>query len=131
MVLLFNLTACGLGDWGYELPGGYEIERLNSVDIVFTKNGSFVVERYIISFCFEERYIGLQRYPVNGPYDADFDIREVDTSNPEFYLVDSRADIVYGPLTREEYDEHIIDFGITDMGEWIDTDSDFEGKNYG
>ena len=133
LILSFNLSACGgLGDWDYELPGGYEIVRFNSEDISFIKDDrSIVLDRYIISFCFEERYIGLQRYPVTEPYDGIFDIREVDTSNPEFYLVDARAEIVYGPLTREEYDEHIIDFGITEMGEWIDTDSDFEGKNYG
>ena len=61
----------GSGDWAYtDLPGEYEIWRINGEDISLIKKtseygGDNIVGPYIAAFCRDRRYIGLQR--TEGP----------------------------------------------------------------
>ena len=130
VLLVLFLAACpGLSDWEYALPNGYEIIRVNSQAIVFGKivEGSFdqLINRYILAFCFNEQYIWLQRYPVdpNRPWEDHLYIHEVDTTNPEYYLVDTVTEDIYGPYTMEEYGQKIEDLCVTNMSEWIVTET--------
>ena len=68
------LSSCGLGDWEFYLPNGYEIWRINSNSIclevseVYEKDGekiektTTVLDGYIRRFCYGERYVGIQFY---------------------------------------------------------------------
>lgn len=127
LILPLMLAGCpGLSDWAYDkLPGKYAIWRINSQDIQLVKedasSGEPIVGRYIIAFCYDDRYIGVQRVPLEQEYDEVVDIETIDTSNPEFYLVDTETDSIYGPWTYTEYSNGIINFGVTGMCEWIYT----------
>ena len=108
IVILFTGCFGGVGDWAYSLPNGYEIWRVNSENVVFGKNeGDHFeqeIDRYVISFCHNDRYIGLIRLPMDDiPRDESIDIETVDRSNSEYYLVDSKKDIIFGPYTENEY----------------------------
>ena len=128
IVLLLFLAGCGgMGDWSYDaLPSEYAIWRLNSQDIRLVKENEVaadnVVERYVVAFCHNSRYIGIQRVPLDSSYTNIMDMNTLDKSNPEFYLIDSTTDFVDGPLTEEEYNDQITELGIEDMCQWISTD---------
>lgn len=54
------------------------------------------------------------------PY-GDFDVKEVDPTLLEYYLVDTHEALVYGPYSLEEYEQKFQSLGISQMGEWITT----------
>lgn len=131
IALLFTilLGGCGLSDWTYDdFPNGYAIWRVNVNSIHLVKNsakysGKPIVKRYTLAFCSNDRYIGLKCVPNSSPFDLEhrFHISEADTSNPEYYLVDTTTDAVYGPYTPEEYEEQLSDLAVGVMSEWIPT----------
>ena len=131
LILLMRLTACaGLGDWTIDdLPGeGYAIMRINSQDIAFVKSERKVIDRYIVAFCYDTRYIGLKRIPIDLAYNEHFDIHELDLQKLEYYLVDSLTGVIYGPCTQDEYATYLDEFKIIEMTEWVLTNSELEEK---
>ena len=131
LFLLVSMTACaGQGDWTInDLPGeDYAIMRLNGQDISFVKSERTVIERYIVAFCYDARYIGLQRIPIDSAYNEPFDVRDLDDSTWEYYLVDTQTNVIYGPCTQEEYSAYLEELKIRGMLEWMPTDSEFEGR---
>lgn len=135
IVILFTGCIGGVGDWEYSLPNDYEIWRVNSQTVVFGKNeGDHFeqeIERFVISFCHNDRYIGLIRIPMDDiPYNELIDIETMDRSNSEYYLVDSKKDIICGPYTENEYIKQCNNFGVHDMCEWIETITKPENAKY-
>lgn len=133
--VMLVLAGCpGYSDWAYDdLPGDYLIVRVNSKHIVFEK-GTFefsdrVINRQIIAFCYDARYICLKRVPVEGVDDTRFDPEKLDTSNPEFYLIDSVTEHVYGPWTEEAFYKQVDHWGLTGLCEWIPTNPRPEGAH--
>lgn len=125
ILLTISITACGgLGDWTFDdLPGeGYEITRFNGQDISLDKSGKTVIDRYIIAFCYDTKYIGVQRIPIHTPYNEIFNVEDLDFSTLEYFLVDTQTDIIYGPCTQDEYANYLDEFNISEMTEWIVTD---------
>lgn len=127
-VLAAMLSACpGLNDWTYDaLPNGYEIWRVNSQDITFGRREGnelkCVIPRYIIAFCNNDRYIGLQRVAMDSiPYDEIVNIEELDISDPEYYLVDAQHGAVYGPFTKAAYLSKIKELDVGEMTDWTST----------
>lgn len=120
----------GLSDWAYPLPYGYEIWRINSERIVLVKNqgetSDTVIEDYIISFCHNECYIGIQNISLRTGQSSE-SIGQIDTSNPDYYLVDAASDEVFGPYTAEEYKTKKQDLNTGELGTWIDTSTRPEG----
>lgn len=128
VLVLLLLTGCpGFSDWEYDLPNDYMIIRVNSQDIQFGKGDeeqyTRLIDRYIVSFCFSDRYIGLQRIPIDTPYNELFRVEELDRSNIEFYLIDSETGTTYGPWTAAEYDEQIKILSVSGMSAWQSTSS--------
>lgn len=115
----------GSGDWAYtDLPGEYEIWRINSEDISLIKKtsdngGDYIVGPYIAAFCKDQRYIGLQR--TEGPAG---DTQE--DAAPEYYIVDSADGAVYGPFSSEEYAAKCEALGFR-SDEWVRTRPTPEG----
>lgn len=127
------LSGCGgMGDWAYDkLPSDYWIARLNAQDIQLVRgtNGMTVVGRYIIAFSYNARYIGLKRVSMEDSNNGPENMETLDTSQPEFYLIDTLSNSVYGPLTEDEYKENTSK--IDDMSEWISTDAAPPGADWG
>ncbi len=109
----------GSGDWAYtDLPGEYEIWRINSEDVSLIKKtsdngGDYIVGPYIAAFCKDQRYIGLQR--TEGPAG---DTQE--DAAPEYYIVDSADGAVYGPFSSGEYAAKCETLGFR-PDDWIRT----------
>ena len=125
MMICFVLTACaGLSDWDYELPNGYCVRHVNTENIALIKeDGRYVIKRYVLEFCYSDSYIGIKRLPISDqtPYEEVLHIEEMDTSNPDYYLVDTVNDSVMGPYTADKYVQQIQALKIEDMCDWIKT----------
>lgn len=125
------LGSCGLSDWSYELlPGDYEIWRVNSHCIVLvrpvnttdTTAVDTIVDAYVWAFCYDDTFIGIQRLPVQSEaLDAQIDIRSLDTSNMEYYLVDATNNTVYGPYSAQAYEKQVALLTDGSLCDWIDT----------
>ncbi len=114
-------------DWRYKLPNNYEIWRVNSREIVLGELESeyslaTVVDEYISEFCYNERYVCVKR--VDVPEDLN---EEIDTSNPEYYIVDTAEDIPYGPYDINEFYDKKEELQITGLSSWIATKPRPEG----
>ena len=108
-------------DWRVPLPGGYEIQRLNSQGIILAKpdtkvSSTIVIESYINAYCYDDRYIGLW-CAKDGPDDLLGVAPEADT----FYLVDSLDDTIYGPLDPGAYHTLCADLMLTEFDRWTRT----------
>ena len=129
VLLTSTLTGCpARDDWSYsELPNEYMIMRVNGGDVQFGKveNQQYVkrIDRYVIAFSYGERYIGIQQIPIESPYSEMINVEELDQSKLEYYLIDSETDVIYGPWTLYEYNNELEECEISDMCEWISTDS--------
>lgn len=131
LILLMSMTACaGLNDWTIDdLPGeGYAIMRINGQDIALVKSERKVIERYIVAYSYDTRYIGLQRIPIDLAYNEYFDVHDLDFSKLEYYLVDSQTEVIYGPCTQDEYAAYLEEFNIPEMTKWKLTNSELGGK---
>lgn len=121
----------GAGDWAYrDLPGGYEIIRLNGSHIVLDrpnfKDGSrHVIKGYITAFCCEGPYIGVRQIAVD---DRAHEVPE--DGEVSYYLVDTAEDELRGPLTQEAYLRLCEELGIG-LSDWIPTKPAPEGADYG
>ncbi len=81
-----------------------------------------VIDRYVQAFCYNDRYIGLEHLrELVDPEEPDELYPELDTSNPEYYLIDSEQDVIYGLYTKDEYMKQMKELHISEMGEWIPT----------
>ena len=128
ITLLFMFSCGGTGDWTYnDLPNNYAIARFNSKDINFgVEHGENsyqkIVDRYIVAFCYDSRYICLQRINMDLiPNDEQIDIEKYSESDLEYYIVDSISGTVHGPLSKTEFDDSLSLIQITDMCDWIKT----------
>ena len=129
-LLAILLTGCpGINDWSYnDLPNQYIIMKINSGDIQVGKLDEQgyekrIIDRYVISFCYNSQYIGIQRISVDLPYHDVKTFEDLDQSKVAYYLIDSETDTVWGPLTIDEYNRELETNRIFDMCEWISTAS--------
>lgn len=134
---LLLLCGCGpgLSDWSYDLlPKDYEIWRVNSQNIVLGRRSNsgltHTVEPYILEFCSNDRWIGAKRLVLDDSVTAQTNVRELDTSDAEFYLVDTETDTVHGPYTQKEYENRLALLEVGTMGAWIETYPAPEGADF-
>lgn len=115
----------GMGDWAYDrLPNGYEIWRLNSSNIqVVKESGSIIIlDGYVLEFCCNDSYIGIKHISTDEMISQkQADTKDLDTSNPEYYLIDAQNDAVYGPFTANDYQNQLEICQIQNMCDWIPT----------
>lgn len=128
LICVLLMCSCGLSDWTYDnLPGGYEIWRVNSNHIELIKPDEYSggqrrrIDQYVLEFCSNETYIGAMCRPyikVEESKQEDFDLYDAKIS---YYLVDTSTDTIYGPYTLDEYEKRIEELGIKNLSEWIKT----------
>lgn len=127
------LLSGGPGDWSYtQLPGDYEIWRVNSQTIVFGKEnttGSLqtVVDSFILEFCCNDTFIGLKQVSLDP--DLLYENEDILKTEPDanFYLIDGPQELVYGPYTQEEYLQQLQLLQTGPLGDWISTIPQPEG----
>ena len=124
------------GDWHYDLPNQYKISHVNSRSIVLTskdplptndpnKFSQIVCERYVVRFCYSDRYVGLQCTDVPDKY-----TEQIDRNNTDYYLFDTNTAEFKGPFTQEEYELETADISQEDFTLWIETDPKPEGAHW-
>lgn len=131
ILFLCTLLLCscaGVSDWTYsDLPGNYEIWRINSNTIVMVKRldeytNDSAIDGYVDAFCCNDIYIGVKRLPFETHSDEYPDnVFEMDFSNLEHYIINTTTDEIHGPYTEEEYEARCEELGVGKMCDWIKT----------
>jgi hypothetical protein len=121
LVLSFLLKAMGPRDWSVPLPGGYEIQRINSQSIVLAEpspdgHSEIVIHSYINAYWYDQRYIGL--WCAAGGAD---DLLGAAPEADSFYLVDSLENTVHGPLDPDAYEELCLQLQLSAFDQWTKT----------
>lgn len=146
IVLFSVLTSCNtnwniFGEWDYKLPNGYQISRLSG-DIIILHTDRYIpvegkpdeltnvmINSRILSFNYNERYIGIQW--IDPLEIGEEDINTIETQNVLYYLVDSELDIKYGAFeTEEEFNEFCRSKSIENIFDWIKTSPAPKGATY-
>ena len=125
--MLCNLFSCaGLSDWEYELPQGYCIIRVNSCDIHIGSNNGVKVDRFIVSFCYNDRYVCAKRVEVseNDSYD---DIMSMVPDDAFYCIVDTITNKVYDRLNTKQFEELCTELEVYNLCDWIDTTTKPDG----
>lgn len=140
ILLIMSLSACASnaissginnGDWSYKLPNNYEIWRINSREIVCGKKdgenslSNVINENYVLEFKYNERYVCLKCVEATQNLSA-----EIDKSNPNFYIIDTMKDTIYGAYTNTDFQDKIKDMGLIFNTDWIKTTPIPEGANF-
>lgn len=124
ILLALSTSACsGMGDWNVSgLPGGYEIWRINTRSVVLclpdeespyiAKN---IIDPYVFELWYNDTYICAKQADV--PDDLE---KEIDKSNPNYYIVDVTDGICRGPLNEDGFYEVCQELGIDGSLEWMD-----------
>jgi len=99
--------------------------RVNARNIVigYREPGSSVlrssgigVDAHVIAFCFNDQFVCAKRVTVG---DAD---KPIDYDNPQFYIIDTMEQAVYGPFEDEErFSDELNHLDITGLGNWEST----------
>ena len=117
--VLSNIGLGGAGDWSFDkIPGNYEIWRMNGKNVSLIKMfsdcswGEKVLGPFILSFCWDQRYVGLQ---IDPRYDDPQEKAEI-----EYYIVDSSTEEVFGPFDPENYKIQSGSLGFH-PNEWVKT----------
>ena len=117
--IVISLSSCGLGDWEFYLPNGYEIWRINSETICLEVSEKYeidgekfektttVLDGYIRRFCYGERYVGIQFY--DYLYQTEVH-EETFYHNPEHAKIKIDTDKDIG----KQFDKFTPDFYIVD-----------------
>lgn len=139
-MLVISLSACtsntipsdiNNGDWSYKLPNNYEIWRINSREIVCGKKdgenslSNVINENYVLEFKYNERYMCLKCVEATQDLSA-----EIDKSNPNFYIIDTMEDTIYGAYAHTDYENKVNDMGLIFNTNWIKTTPIPEGAEF-
>ena len=121
LFLFFLLESMGPRDWSVPLPGGYEIQRINSQSIVLAEpspdgHSEIAIHSYINAYWYDQRYIGL--WCAAGGAD---DLLGAAPEADSFYLVDSLENTVHGPLDPDAYEALCLQLQLSAFDQWIRT----------
>lgn len=119
----------GAADWIYDdLPNGYIVSRSNgsTIDVgratLFRDSGSIIgtttdIDAYVSYISCIDSYLFAQQVP--RPEDSN----HIDLSNPDYWIVDTEEEAVYGPYSETELQAACVSFGLPSASsiEWIRT----------
>lgn len=97
---LLLLTSCaGAADWIFsKLPGDYEVWRMSAHVVRLVNSSSIVVDSFVSELWWNQDYILVQ----HKPEDTDPD------SAISYYIVVVETGEVLGPLTKEAFDQEVL-----------------------
>ncbi|MCD5407442.1 MAG: DUF3997 domain-containing protein [Desulfotomaculum sp.] len=122
--LITFATGCvgpGVSDYGYDLINGYEVVRWATDRIVINGPSGIVIKSRVTKVAWNERYILAFQYPLISE-EGDVDVDEVDAGgdaypdkkNPNYWIINSENDIVFGPYNEEEFKDKRAEFEISE-----------------
>ena len=111
-------------DWRYFIDQGYSIDEIYYGCYLLTNDSQRVVDSSVVSFCFNDSYIGVQC--VRG---EEIDPNE-EQKDLDYYLIDMNVNRRYGPFTEEAYYQFCESNDIGEVGDWISTIPRPEGAVY-
>lgn len=130
--ILLSMTG-GSGDWTFSLPNNYMVVHINNYDIHVSKGEgdgmgrSSVIGPFVISFCYNQRYIGIEQLPIAEGIKDLTEIEQIlensTAAEYRYYLIDTQTNEIYGPFLPEEYYQQCNEIGVNDFCKWINTDS--------
>ena len=112
-------AACGASGWVYDLPNGYTVRSKDGA-VCIEQNGEQALSTGVTAFCAGERYVGVQQ-----EHETD------DGSETYWFLLDTENQVFYAEESEETFLEDCETFGVTDLGDWIDTASRPSGAHAG
>ena len=126
IILSMILSSCaGMADGRYDLPGEYSIIYANtrSVDLCRDQKedgkvwgATSIVETYVSEIAYNDDYIFAKR--VDVPEDIN---KDIDTSNPEYYLLVVETGLLSGPFSKKEFKAQIKTLNLSKMPKWRET----------
>lgn len=89
-----------------------------------------IIGTYISEFCYNERYIAVKQ--LEKPTDEQLEnIQALYQEAPDYYLVDTQTEAIYGPFTeKEDFERTCEEQNVGDLGEWIPTVPAPEGAEF-
>lgn len=128
LVALSMLLASCRGDWYYELPNDYIIDRTNAHTVSLVKKNlnsqsySFVLEKYyVFAVCVADQYILTSGIQTEGRSATDDELMQEDRV---YYAVNHETGEILGPFDCEDHlKAQLLD--VLDMSEikWIYTEN--------
>ncbi len=110
---------------GYEdksIINGYKLRYISASNICIgfvDEDTSMYYETYIsphvYQYCYNDRYIGIKQ--VKPVLKKEY----IETTNPNYYLIDTRKNTLYDFSSIEDYEDFIINNNIIDLCDWITT----------
>ena len=124
-LLFCSLLLCscvGISDWEYELPNNYSIIRFNTSTIAIYCEDSPVLDSYVTSFAYNERFVCARRLVLddNRTYFYD-DIVEMDFNQAVYCIVDTQTHNVYDLLDENEFETLCKELMIENLNAWTNT----------
>ena len=126
ITLSMVLSSCaGMADGGYDLPGEYSIWFINAstVELCIDQKedgkvwgATSIVENYVSEIAYNEDYIFAKRVYV--PEDIN---KDIDTSNPEYYILVVETGLLSGPFSKKEFKAQIKTLNLNKMPKWMVT----------
>lgn len=95
--------------------------RLICKDWFYTYSNQASVSSYVTDYCVNDRYIGAKRIPYTSECDAAELLAKA--GNTEYYIIDTVENEyngkLYGPYTKEKYEDQLTKLETGPMGEWV------------
>lgn len=129
LILLCACVGPGASDWTYdELPGDYEIWRINSCSIVIGKSHGTSLDNalddYIKAFCYNDDFIVVKALKVDGSLSIDEQEDIISKAeNAQYYIIDVQTGRVSEPYDIWELSEVSAKLKVGKLCEWIETDT--------
>lgn len=126
----FGLSSCVEVTWEYILPRGYYISYFDYYHIILKDISGFsITSGCITSFCYDSRYVCARIVDLGDKYAYGKTIEEVRAElqakkqDAPYFILDTETQEMHEDLSKEEFDALCVELEITDLCDWIDTDT--------
>lgn len=126
----FGLSSCAEVTWEYILPRGYYINYIDDYDITLNDIEGFIITSgCITSFCYDSRYVCARIVDIGNKYangkTVEEDRAELQAKKQDapYFILDTETQEMYEDLSKEKFDALCVELEITDLCDWIDTDT--------
>lgn len=126
----FGLSSCVEVTWEYILPRGYYISYFDDYDITLNDIEGFIITSgCITSFCYDSRYVCARIVDIGNKYangkTVEEDRAELQAKKQDapYFILDTETQEMYEDLSKEKFDALCVELEITNLCDWIDTDT--------
>ncbi|MBQ7225719.1 MAG: DUF3997 domain-containing protein [Clostridia bacterium] len=112
------------------MPRGYYINYIDDYDITLNDIEGFIITSgCITSFCYDSRYVCARIVDIGNKYangkTVEEDRAELQAKKQDapYFILDTETQEMYEDLSKEKFDALCVELEITDLCDWIDTDT--------